>query len=179
MRAQSYGSKASGYDRRVAESVEERVPVFSATGQDRRFLFDTKGGMGSVFGTVAQLLQRAMGGASQRHEVIANNIANANTPNFKRQEVDFLTSLRREMDRHQSGSLQLTHPNHQSEHAGGLKSLPSWRKGGLVMRNDGNSVDIESEMVEMAKNSLYYNAVANQLQSQLSRLRTAITEGRR
>ncbi len=137
-----------------------------------------KGGW-SVFGTVAQLLQRAMGGASHRHDVISNNIANANTPNYQRQEVDFLTSLRREMGRKQTTSLHLTHPGHHSEPATGLGPHASLPPGGLVMRNDGNSVDIEDEMVELAKNSLYYNAVSRQLQSHLSRLRTAITEGRR
>ena len=132
-----------------------------------------------MFGSVAQLLQRAMGGASQRHEVIAHNISNANTPNYQRQEVDFLSSLHREMNQASHVSLHKTHPGHQTGSTAAITTRPLQELGTLPMRNDGNTVDIENEMVEMAKNSLYFNAVARQLQSHLSRLRTAITEGRR
>jgi flagellar basal-body rod protein FlgB len=43
---------------------------------------------------------------------------------------------------------------------------------------DGNNVDIESENVKMAQNSLYYNTLMEKLNSELRRLRTAISEGR-
>ena len=48
----------------------------------------------------------------------------------------------------------------------------------LSMRIDGNNVDIEAENVKLAQNSIYYNTLLEKMNSELRRLRLAITEGR-
>ena len=125
------------------------------------------------------LMQRGLSAAWTRNAVIRNNIANIETPNFKASDVEFETTLANALQRSQFVGAR-THPNHL--HIGGS----SWetiqprvvRREGLSMRMDGNNVDIESENVRLAQNSIYYNTLVEKMNSELRRLKMAIGEGR-
>ncbi len=123
---------------------------------------------------VGALMQRALDGAWTRHEVLAQNVANAETPGYKRQDVDFQSFLRNA----QSGGLALASP-HQGHIAGDSMSQRRVTEDRSSVTPDGNGVDIDKEMGEVSSNALYYAAISRQMSAHLSMLRKAITEGRR
>lgn len=119
-------------------------------------------------------LERGLDAASARHQVIANNVANVNTPGFKRSRVEFEAALR--------DALRLADRDRRAPGTEGLVAAvrPSVvRESTTALRNDGNNVDIEAEMAALSENSLWYQAMSRQLSSKISLLRLAITEGRR
>lgn len=99
---------------------------------------------------------------SLRHRVLANNIANADTPGFKRADVEFQQELASALNRSDVQALseikpKITNPSSESAH-----------------RNDGNNVEIDIEMVRMAENYLLYNVNAQLLSKRLTTLKAAI-----
>ena len=127
-------------------------------------------------------LPRAMTAASMRQEVISDNIANVNTPNFRKSDVNFEDMLARELygEKPPEGQLQMvrTHDKHLPH-----KALPVHAEPTVVtdettkMRTDNNNVDIDVEMANLAKNQIYYNALATQLGGYVTKMRNAITSG--
>ena len=125
------------------------------------------------------ILQRGLSASWTRNAVIRNNIANVETPGFKASDVEFETLMARAIDG--SGfSGTKTHPRHIDIGSGNLASVQARivERRGLSMRMDGNNVDIEDENVKLAQNSLYYNTLMEKMNSEIRRLRMAISEGR-
>ena len=126
---------------------------------------------------VMDYMERAISAANLRHEVIADNVANVNTPNFKRSEVVFEELLARELYGEEGNKLPLvrTHDKHLPvAHIGSLEARIE-RDDRTAMRVDNNNVDIDMEMASLAKNQLYYNALATQIGSYISKARAVIT----
>ncbi|MCG0278389.1 MAG: flagellar basal body rod protein FlgB [Thermanaeromonas sp.] len=127
---------------------------------------------------VGEILQKVLEVSALRQRVIAHNLANANTPGFKRYYVTFEEALRRAVDGEQDLRPHRTHPRHLPG------SLPEAgirveRDRFTSMRQDGNNVDIEREMVELVMNSLNYSLAVQQLNGRLGMWRYVINEGRR
>ncbi|KAB3535889.1 flagellar basal body rod protein FlgB [Alkaliphilus pronyensis] len=125
------------------------------------------------------LLSNALNASWKRNEVISNNIANANTPNFKRSKVVFEELLSETLKgkgirgaktnkNHFEIGLQ---PIHQQKHKIETEKNYSTRR-------DGNNVDIDVEMAELAKNSILHDALTTRINSQFNRLKTVIKEGK-
>ncbi|MGE5484297.1 MAG: flagellar basal body rod protein FlgB [Ignavibacteriales bacterium] len=130
-------------------------------------------GTGSLLGSVVNdptmtLIERGLDLASVRHAALSNNIANVNTPGYKRRDVPFEDVMREVA----SGGYEGT------SGAAGLERVVTVNTG-RTNRNDGNNVDIDYEMTVLAQNSVLYNALARQISQKISLLRTVITEGRR
>ena len=127
------------------------------------------------------LLQQGLSASWTRNAVIRNNIANVETPGFKASEVEFETLMARAMT---GGGFRgtKTHPMHIDIGPGyadvSSVSPRMYQLDDLSMRMDGNNVDIESENVKLAQNSLYFNTLMEKMNSELRRLRMAISEGR-
>jgi len=130
------------------------------------------------------VLQKGLSASWTRNAVIRNNIANVETPGFKASDVEFETILARSLQNDGFGSGfkgAKTHPKHIDIGARDEKPTLEARivkRNNLSMRMDGNNVDIEDENVKLAQNSLYYNTLMEKLNSELRRLRAAISEGR-
>ena len=126
-------------------------------------------------------LPRAMTAANIRQEVIADNIANVNTPNYKRSVVEFEELLARELyGEEPDGKLKLvrTHDKHLPFEPLEFHAEPQIvQDNSTIMRKDKNNVDIDIEMASLAKNQLYYNAIATQFGGYVTTLRNAITSG--
>ncbi|MBX5491498.1 MAG: flagellar basal body rod protein FlgB [Chloroflexi bacterium] len=126
-----------------------------------------------------RLLQAALAGLATRQRVIANNVANADTPQFKASAVTFEGQLRQAMGA--GDRLRLTPV------ANGLPddSAPPRVTPQIVTLNtttrrlDGNNVDIDEQMVQLAETNLSYNALTQLLANRLQLLRTVINDGRR
>jgi flagellar basal-body rod protein FlgB len=126
------------------------------------------------------VMQRSLSASWMRNAVIRNNIANIETPNFKASEVQFESILAKAV---QEGGFvgARTHPGHRE--IGKIHDIDGitpqvYQQRGLSMRADGNNVDIESENVRLAQNSLHYNTVMEKLNGEIRRIRMAISEGR-
>ena len=126
------------------------------------------------------LLESGLDGAYKRQELISNNIANVNTPNYKRQDISFKEALRKEYEGENRSknrlSLNVTNKNHRALSSDRL-SLNIETDSGLNYKNDKNNVDIDTEMVESTKNNLYYNTLTKQLNSKFDILRNVIERG--
>ncbi|MBS3939186.1 MAG: flagellar basal body rod protein FlgB [Peptococcaceae bacterium] len=114
---------------------------------------------------IVELLHRGLDAAALRQRTIANNVANANTPGFKRSFVTFEEHVRDAIDRRSFSPGAMTARLQQDR--------------GTSMREDGNNVSVEHEMVLMAANTVQYQALSQQLSERLSLLRYVINEGRR
>ena len=93
---------------------------------------------------------------STRQKLVASNIANADTPGYKTQDIDFQKSFQSVLD---GGEIQQTPLT------------------GLTTKNDGNNVDLDREARLLAENSLRFSIATNLIKSQFSRVKEAIKEG--
>lgn len=128
-------------------------------------------------GQKLNLVKRSMDAAMLRHGVISNNIANVNTPNFKKQEVVFEETLAKAMDATGFHG-KTTHPRHIQIGSGALGAVTPKLvvNGRTSMRNDGNNVDIDEEMATLSKNTINYRALSSALDGELTKINQAITK---
>jgi flagellar basal-body rod protein FlgB len=132
--------------------------------------------LGGSFGRNLEFLKREMNVATLRRNVIANNIANANTPNFKRSDVNFESQLKRALD-----SEKALTPFKQfvtdAKHIPFDKAM-DWRdvRPRRVLdylteaKNNGNNVDIEQEGMDSLNNQLLYTTLAQVISSEFQRV---------
>jgi flagellar basal-body rod protein FlgB len=113
-----------------------------------------------LFDTTQIGLERALSGSSLRQTAIAQNIANVNTPGYRRQDVDFQSALAAAWDQGESSVASVT-PRAEADTS-------------AVMRADGSSVDIDQEAATQAQNGLQYEAVSSVMKTRVSILKTAI-----
>lgn len=126
------------------------------------------------------LLERSLDATSLRNKVVSNNIANIDTPGFKRSDVSFEQTLQ-EVLSGQSLTGKTTDPRHiaigNSSVSGVQPTTVADRS--TSMRLDGNNVDIDAEMVLLATNQIQFNALTTQINHQFGLLKYAISEGKR
>jgi len=129
---------------------------------------------------VMDVVQKAMDGSAFRHTAITNNIANVNTPGYKKLEVSFQDALSEALEQNQL-ELKKNSPKHLA-----LKMslddpqlVQTRTNTQTTLRTDGNNVDVDIELAALAENNLYFNSLAQLLSSQISLLRQSITEGKR
>ena len=139
--------------------------------------------MGDIsFGSTVGMLKNALDGASTTHAAVANNIANVNTPNFKRSDVSFKEALARTLPRYDDSSelaLVTDAPNQipaGPDFAAEPFSATTTVDDTQQMRNDGSNVDVDQEMAKLSLNSSYGQTVGQLLGTQYTRLREAIQE---
>ena len=139
--------------------------------------------MGDIsFGSAVNFLKNAMDGASTAHGEIANNIANVNTPHFKRTDVTFKEALAATEPRYDDSSeLALVTDNPKQIAAGPDFEAKPFAVSTTVddtqqMRVDGSNVDMDQEMAKLSINSAYAQTMGQLLQNQYMRIRTAIQE---
>jgi flagellar basal-body rod protein FlgB len=107
----------------------------------------------------------AMDYRAARQDMIASNIANADTPFYRPRDVRFEEALAKEsaaIFAQKDHVLQMTHTN--GAHLNGFSAsndtkATTFFRDGHMARNDGNSVDLDVESSEMAKNSMMFNAL--------------------
>jgi flagellar basal-body rod protein FlgB len=124
------------------------------------------------------LLKNALSASYIRQETLSNNIANVNTPNYKANRVIFEEELKKAISKSHIG-MQATHQNHIGGNVAQEIQAKIIKDKSTTMRNDGNNVDIDLEMANLAANQLLYNTLIQQTNSKISTLRYVINEGRR
>jgi flagellar basal-body rod protein FlgB len=130
----------------------------------------------NTFAKTVDLLHRAMDVGVVRRQVIANNMANANVPNFKRSIVNFESELKRALDSEKKRpalELNLTHPKH----------IPNFKERDYrdvqirrvldytsTYNNNGNNVDPEQEFMPSVQNQMSYSLFAEALSFEFSQI---------
>jgi flagellar basal-body rod protein FlgB len=100
-------------------------------------------------------LERYMDLLSSRQTLVASNIANADTPGYRTQDIDF-----------------------QSEFQNAMGGRPQTvQAGGLPVKNDGNDVNLDREARLLSENALRFSVASNLMRGQITALRAAIKEG--
>ncbi len=120
------------------------------------------------------LLNKALNVSSLRHKAVSNNIANVNTVNYRRKEVNFSSYLRAQVTKPKIQG-QRTDPRHVPV------GVPNKNKPPLIYEPDAgpnttgiNSVDIDMEMANLAENHLFYNIAAHFISGSFDGLRKSI-----
>lgn len=114
------------------------------------------------------VLDKAADASWIRNDVLANNIANADTPNYKRKDVQFETYLTNAVAG--TDSLDETVSTIDLD---GLNATTYTEQANLSYRLDGNNVDLSTENVELAKNQLKYYTLMDSINNEFGRMKTA------
>lgn len=117
------------------------------------------------------VLDKAADASWMRNEAIANNIANATTPNYKRQDVSFEDSLKASIAGATEGSLDKKIHN---VNLNSIKPKVFTDVASTSYRLDGNNVDVDTENVYYAENQIYYQGIMSSIESEFSNMRTAM-----
>lgn len=118
-------------------------------------------------------MERAMDASNLRQQLLSQNLANVNTPYYKRLDIDFSSVFAQEIDKN---VLQLwrTHPRHLggiTPAAGGIRVT---RETKTLERYDQNNIDPEYEMAQVVENSLFFQSLTTSWNREMSRIKQAI-----
>jgi flagellar basal-body rod protein FlgB len=117
-----------------------------------------------LFDTTQLALERAIEGAGKRHEALAANLANANTPGYQRVDVDFHDTLAAALE---NGSEALSGVT--------FSSAPDPTAG--AVRADGSTVDVDVESAKLAANALEHQAAVQVAHARIGILKAAMGTG--
>jgi flagellar basal-body rod protein FlgB len=115
-----------------------------------------------LFDLTDLVVQRGLQGSALRQQVLANNLANANTAGFKRSDVDFQSSL--------ASALGTGDPEQAVQ---GLAFAPQTDTT-TAMTADGNNVDTDTEMADLTQNAVEYETLAAVEQQRFATIKTAL-----
>lgn len=132
------------------------------------------------------IMAKALDAYTLRNNTIASNIANADTPGYKRKEVEFESVLNKALEEAKTGSTMVANRDIKGRIANqanlksgeriidGIKATVFEQDTADMYRIDGNNVDIDNEMTELVKNQLRYSTVLSQINKQFQAMRTAM-----
>jgi flagellar basal-body rod protein FlgB len=110
---------------------------------------------------VTNLLEKALNIRAQYHKVLAGNIANVETPNFKEKDIDFQAEIQRNIS------------------SPGKAEVRESTDGDVIGSIDGNTVNMENQIVKMTENHMLFTSLAQVISKKFSMMRYVINEGRR
>jgi flagellar basal-body rod protein FlgB len=128
-----------------------------------------------LFSGTISTLENSLKYSTLKQNAIAQNIANVDTPNFKAKEVlknSFQSELRHAIKANRTDVRHMEFTNSIQT------KFPVVSKPNSVYNHNGNSVDIDKEMAELAENQIYYNALVERLNGKFNTLKTVITGGK-
>lgn len=132
-----------------------------------------------LFNNNMVMLEKSLNAYSKRAKTLANNIANVNTPNYKRQDVQFEKLLENAISEDMGSKISgfISNDKHfKINPKSNLENLESnvIREMSTTMRNDGNNVDIEKEQAEFAKNNIRYKFATSKISQDFGLLKSVI-----
>jgi len=125
-------------------------------------------------------LEKTLDLRSRRHDLIASNIANKDTPGYKAFDLVVKEEIQN-LDAGQNLELARTHPMHIKAKMGkqDVFHLKRLEKTPFTSGDDENSVDLDKEMGKLSENNLMYNVTAHILSKRIIGLKTAIQGGKK
>lgn len=109
----------------------------------------------------------------QRNEILADNIANVDTPGYKRKDIDFESQLSRALGNFNYESVD-DKVRHINKNKSELKARVYTDAANFSYRLDGNNVDIDTENVELAANQIKYEGLMTSLNQEFQNLKAVI-----
>lgn len=132
----------------------------------------------SIFPKSLDSMEQALSASTLRQRVHSANIANVDTANYKSKKVDFQAALDTALN-NQSLSSYKTNDRHLSfSNESLIGKTEVLTNNSTKYNNNGNNVDMDVEMAELAKNQLWYNAVTERVNGKLNSLSSVINGGR-
>jgi flagellar basal-body rod protein FlgB len=132
-----------------------------------------------IFRETISLLERSLNLRSLQHRVLASNIANMDTPNYKAVEIAVAEEMSGNQDSAPGMQLVQTQPSHlpfKHNTANNVK-LKFAKPPEFSLRGDGNTVDLDRTMGRLAENTLLYKTAAQLISQKFSGLKKAIRGG--
>ncbi|MDY6843828.1 MAG: flagellar basal body rod protein FlgB [Thermodesulfobacteriota bacterium] len=129
----------------------------------------------NIYNKTFTLVQKALDLCKVKHNLIASNIANAETPQYKALKVKFDEELKFLRSGMGEDNLCKTNPKHLPFHDS--INPTSTEHHGMFISIDSNTVDLEREMTKLSKNTLFYNTLTQMLAKKIGILKYAIREG--
>ncbi len=130
-----------------------------------------RGEIMKLFSNSMNLLENSLAYSSLKQKVTANNIANVDTPNYKAKDVSFKTEL-------ENASLRAYRTDHRHiEFKRGASNLSVYTTKNTSYNHNGNNVDIDKEMSDMAQNQIYYYVLIDRMNSKFNGLKEAFKGG--
>ncbi len=124
-------------------------------------------------GTITNL-EKGLNYASLKQKVISQNIANVDTPGYKAKSVSFQSFFNESMNQLEA---HRTNPKHIAFKQSGTHPAIA-TKGNFQYNHNGNGVDLDQEMSNLAANQIYYNAVTDRINGKFNSLKTIIRGGK-
>ena len=123
---------------------------------------------------VVNVLERALDASALRQKTISNNLANAETPHYQSQQVVFEEVLKEAINPGTSFQGKRTDTRHIQIGSPSQLPVPQVMEKGTIHNNNGNGVDMDYEMTALSRNSLWYNALAQQINHEFNLLKTVV-----
>lgn len=130
--------------------------------------------MSSVLDRALGIHQQALEVSARRLELLASNIANADTPNYKARDIDFRAALSQAASEQGAVRLAATQPGHIHATAGAGSMAEVRYRVPNHASLDGNTVDSQMEHAAFAENAVRYQASLDFINSRISGLRKAL-----
>lgn len=133
----------------------------------------------SLFDKTTSALQTSIGMRQMRQNITSANIANAETPGYHAQKMDFEEALARAIDLDGFGKLSTSNEAHFAVGGKTAKVRPDiYENPEGAVNNDGNTVDLEKEMSALAENAIMYKAALQLINKKMAAIKYAASEGR-
>ncbi|MEK6774421.1 MAG: flagellar basal body rod protein FlgB [Bdellovibrionota bacterium] len=133
----------------------------------------------SLFDKTTTALQTSLAMRQIRHNVTSSNIANAETPGYHAQKIDFEEALGRSLDIDGLRGMSTSNENHYAVGGHSSKVRPDiYENPEGSVNNDGNTVDLEREMSALSENAILYKAALQLINKKMAALKYAASEGR-
>jgi len=135
----------------------------------------------SLFDKTTDALGASLNFRLQRQNLIGGNIANAETPGYHAQKLDFEDSLERALELEGTSAMAATDKGHQPFVRGNIENVRAdiYDNPDIPINNDKNTVDLEKEMAELAENSILYKTATELIRKKLGAMRYAASDGGR
>ncbi len=128
-----------------------------------------------------RILEKGLDASTARREILANNIANADVPGFKRSDLAFESELKRALESERKVESEVPLQTLHKGHVSGREAIDYRQvRPGVVtdylstMRNDGNNVDIEEEMTAVVKNQMQYSLYVDRIGADMRMMNSLI-----
>jgi len=125
--------------------------------------------------TVTELLYKQLNFRGEKQKIISTNLANIDTPNYKTKELKFKDQLTKSQEEY-TLELKTTHVNHMAldRPSNQNKNYILQEVQGLEEQNDGNNVNLDAQMSNMAQNSVMFSAIQNSIKKDSMWLKSII-----
>jgi flagellar basal-body rod protein FlgB len=128
----------------------------------------------SLFSSTIHSLENGLNYSSAKQKLISQNIANVDTPNYKAKSISFKDQLNDSISTIEANT---TNPRHFTFKGRGSNGYVMNSKP-FQYNHNGNGVDIDKEMSEMASNQIYFNALSDRINGKFNSMKSVIRGGK-